>query len=153
MASGTMDSSTSGGMSSGMSGSFDVNNFATTLYSTSWMPTTSAGYAGSWLFLFFLALTWRGLTVALSKLDAYWARKHEAYNILVDGGKERVERKKVVEVWRTSVNLPRAVLATVNQGVAYLLMIAIMTMNVGFFFAVLVGYFVGEVSFKRLHAR
>ncbi|MCJ1405711.1 hypothetical protein MMC11_008941, partial [Xylographa trunciseda] len=121
MASGTTDSSTSGGMSSGMSGSFNVNNFATTLYSTAWMPTTPAAYAGSWLVLFFLALSWRGLTVALSKLDTYWARKHEGYNIVVDGGKERVDRKKAVEVWRTSVNLPRAALATVTQGIAYLL--------------------------------
>lgn len=29
-------------------------------------------------------------------------------------------------------------------------MIAVMTMNVGFFFAVLVGYFVGELIFGRL---
>ncbi|MCJ1320232.1 hypothetical protein MMC15_005570 [Xylographa vitiligo] len=135
MASGTVDSSAGGGMSSGMSGSFNVNNFATTLYSAGWMPSTPAAYAGTWLFLFFLAFIGRGLTVALSKLDAYWARKHEAYSILVDGGKERVERKKAVE------------------GIAYLLMIAVMTMNVGFFFAVLVGYFIGELSFKRLHAR
>ncbi|MCJ1387480.1 hypothetical protein MMC18_000323 [Xylographa bjoerkii] len=126
MASGMVDSSASSGMSSGMPGSFNVNNFATTLYSTGWMPTTPAGYAGSWLFLFFLALTWRGLTVTLSKLDAYWARKHEAYNILVDGGKERVGRKKAVEVWRTSVNLPRAALATVNQGIAYLLYVMLL---------------------------
>ncbi|MCJ1435846.1 hypothetical protein MMC27_005222 [Xylographa pallens] len=125
MASGSMDSSASSGMSSGMPASFNVNNFATTLYSTDWMPTTPAGYAGSWLFLFFLAFFWRALTVTLSKLDAYWARKHEAYSILVDGGKERVDRKKAVEVWRTSVNLPRAVLATVNQGIAYLLYVVL----------------------------
>lgn len=29
-------------------------------------------------------------------------------------------------------------------------MIAVMTMNVGFFFAVLVGYFVGELVFGRI---
>ena len=113
-------------MSSGMSGSFSVNNFATTLYSAGWMPSTPAAYAGTWLFLFFLAFIGRGLTVALSKLDTYWARKHEAYSILVDGGKERVERKKAVEVWRTSVNLPRALLATVNQGIAYLLYVELL---------------------------
>ncbi|MCJ1284909.1 hypothetical protein MMC26_004246 [Xylographa opegraphella] len=145
--------SASSGMLSGMSSSFNVNNFATTLYSTDWMPTTPAGYAGSWLFLCFLAFIWRGLIATLLKLDAYWTRKHETYSILVDGGKERVDRKQTVEVWRTSVNLPRAALTTVIQGIAYLLMIAVMTMNVGFFFAVLVGYFMGELSFKRLHAR
>ena len=121
MASGTMGATASSGMSSGMSSSFNVNNFGTALYSAGWMPSSPAGYAGTWLFLFFLALIWRGLTVTLSKLDAYWTRKHESYNILVDGGKERVGREKAVGAWRTSVNLPRAALATVNQGIAYLL--------------------------------
>lgn len=105
----------------GMPMAFSNENFATILYTSGWMPTTTAGYIGSWLFLFFLALIWRGLIRALSQLDRYWARKHEAYTILYDGGKERVSRERMVGVWRTSVNLPRATLATLNQGIAYLL--------------------------------
>ncbi|MCJ1479030.1 hypothetical protein MMC13_007714 [Lambiella insularis] len=134
----------------GMAMTFSNGNFATMLYSSGWMPTTPAAYAGSWFFLFFLALIWRGVTRSLVTLDRHWVRKHEAYTILYDGGKERASRDRTVGAWRTSVNLPRAALATVNQGLAYLLMIAVMTMNVGFFFAVLVGYFIGELSFGRI---
>ncbi|MCJ1242988.1 hypothetical protein MMC30_000184 [Trapelia coarctata] len=120
------------------------------LFSSAWMPTTPAGYAGSWLFLFFLAIIWRGLVLGLSRFDKYQMRKHESYVILVEGGKQQASRASTIGAWRWSVNLPRAVLATVNQGIAYLLMIAVMTMNTGFFFAVLVGYLFGELIFGRV---
>jgi hypothetical protein len=119
-----MPSSTamSGMMSSGGM-SFNAANFATTLYSTGWMPTTPAAYAGSWLFLFFLAIIWRGLVLGLHRLERHYVRKLEGYNILVDGGKQQVTRARTVGVWRISVNLPKALLAAVNQAIAYLLFV------------------------------
>ncbi|MCJ1409593.1 hypothetical protein MMC19_003674 [Ptychographa xylographoides] len=144
--SGMMDSSAMDGMPM----TFNSNNFTAALFASSWMPTTPAAYAGTWIFLFFLAIIWRALVRTSARLDRYWARKHEEYAILIDGGKERATREKTVAVWRWSVNLPRATLATVNQGIAYLLMIAVMTMNTGFFLAVLVGYFIGELCFGRI---
>ena len=101
--------------------SFNTNNLATVLYSSAWMPTTTAAYVGTWFFLFALALIWRGLVLALSKLDRHFIRKHEGYIILIDGGKQQATRAQTVGAWRVSVNLPRAALATVNQGIAYLL--------------------------------
>ncbi|KAF3490734.1 expression library immunization antigen 1 [Arthroderma uncinatum] len=48
--------------------------------------------------------------------------------------------------WRFSVDLPRAAMLTLNAGVGYLLMLAVMTMNVGYFLCVLVGIFVGDLG-------
>ncbi|KAJ5107109.1 Ctr copper transporter [Penicillium angulare] len=131
---------------------FNTNNLSAVLFSQSWMPTTIAGYVGSWFFLFFLAIIWRASAASLSKLDAFWAAKNARYSILVNGGQDDHEptQKDVAQSWRVSVNVPRALLRTIHQGIAYLLMIAVMTMNVGFFFAVLVGFFFGELLFGRV---
>ncbi|KAM5443186.1 hypothetical protein MferCBS31731_001503 [Microsporum ferrugineum] len=51
--------------------------------------------------------------------------------------------------WRFSVDLPRAAMLTLNAGVGYLLMLAVMTMNVGYFLCILVGIFVGDLAVGR----
>ncbi|TKA73678.1 hypothetical protein B0A55_05627 [Friedmanniomyces simplex] len=51
--------------------------------------------------------------------------------------------------WRFSTDLPRAGLFTLNAGLGYLLMLAVMTLNVGYFFSVLAGLFVGELAVGR----
>jgi len=51
--------------------------------------------------------------------------------------------------FRLSVDIPRAVLTTIIAGVSYLLMLAVMTMNVGYFLSVLAGVFVGELAVGR----
>ncbi|KAJ5656312.1 Ctr copper transporter [Penicillium longicatenatum] len=129
---------------------FNTDNLSAILFSQSWMPTTTAGYVGSWFFLFFLSVIWRASAAMLSKLDAFWAAKNARYSILINGGQDQPTQADLVSAWRLSVNLPRAALRMVHQGIAYLLMIAVMTMNVGFFFAVLVGYFFGELVFGRV---
>lgn len=51
--------------------------------------------------------------------------------------------------FRLHVDLSRAALVTVMVGVGYLLMLAVMTMNVGYFLSVLGGAFLGELLFGR----
>ncbi|KAJ5653959.1 Ctr copper transporter [Penicillium odoratum] len=144
-------SSTSSSDSMSMSDmAFNTNNLSAILFSQSWMPTTTAGYVGTWFFLFFLTVIWRGSAAMLSKLEVFWAAKNARYSILINGGQDQPTQSDLVQAWRLSVNLPRAALRMVHQGIAYLLMIAVMTMNVGFFFAVLVGYFFGELVFGRV---
>ncbi|KAF2458081.1 Ctr copper transporter family-domain-containing protein [Lineolata rhizophorae] len=57
-----------------------------------------------------------------------------------------------VQPWRFSTDLPRAALVTVIVGVGYLLMLAVMTMNVGYFMSVLAGAFVGDLAVGRYAA-
>ncbi|KXT12983.1 hypothetical protein AC579_3172 [Pseudocercospora musae] len=51
--------------------------------------------------------------------------------------------------WRFSTDLPRACIYVVQAGVAYLMMLAVMTLNVGYFLSVLAGLFVGELAVGR----
>lgn len=59
------------------------------------------------------------------------------------------ERVRLINPWRLSVDVPRGLLHFLYSGVGYLLMLAVMTANVGYFFAVLTGLFLGEVLFGR----
>jgi copper transporter 1 len=105
--------------SSSMMMAFNTENLSTMLYSSSWMPTTIGHYVGTWFFLFFLSIIWRGLVSVLAQRDRHWAHKHSTYEIRVKGGEELAKAGN--PVWRWSVNLPRAALAMVNQGIGYLL--------------------------------
>ncbi|KAI4725996.1 Ctr copper transporter [Aureobasidium sp. EXF-10728] len=51
--------------------------------------------------------------------------------------------------WRISTDLPRACVYTLQAGLGYLLMLAVMTLNVGYFLSVLAGLFVGELAVGR----
>ncbi|KAH8703993.1 Ctr copper transporter [Talaromyces proteolyticus] len=132
--------------------SFNTNNLETLLFSTSWVPITTGQYVGSWFFTFFLAVIWRALVFVQKRLDHYWIRKHSTQYVGNDSlGNIPVafSHTRSVQDWRLSVNLPRAILAYVVQSIAYLLMILVMTMNVGLFFAVTIGFFFGELFFGR----
>ncbi|KAI9749732.1 MAG: Oxysterol binding protein [Chaenotheca gracillima] len=56
---------------------------------------------------------------------------------------------RAVPAWRFSVDFPRAILGTVTVGIGYLLMLAVMTYNVGYFLSVLGGAFIGELVAGR----
>lgn len=88
-----------------------------------WTPSSSAGYAGTWLFLFFLGIIARGLGAGKAMLERYWIKKFTAMTITVnkDDTVEVVSGPSVARIWRTSVDLPRALLQMVIAGVYYLL--------------------------------
>jgi len=70
------------------------------------------------------------------------------------GGKGRLGKKSCggSVPWRLSVDLPRACIFTLQAGVGYLLMLAVMTLNVGYFLSVLAGLFFGELVLGRYTA-
>lgn len=77
--------------------------------------------------------------------------------VLTENGVEEdvmVVKKRSVGVrpWRLSVDPLRAVMDTVLAGVAYLLMLAVMTLNVGYFMSVLAGAFLGSLAVGRYSA-
>lgn len=59
------------------------------------------------------------------------------------------KRGKVVRPWRWSVDCARAGMDVVIAGVGYMLMLAVMTMNVGYFISVLGGIFLGSLVLGR----
>ncbi|KAK9449121.1 Ctr copper transporter family-domain-containing protein [Limtongia smithiae] len=54
-----------------------------------------------------------------------------------------------VRPWRLSVDVPLALLQLLFVGISYLLMLAAMTFNVGYFLSILAGFFLGELLFGR----
>ncbi|OAA72192.1 Ctr copper transporter [Cordyceps fumosorosea ARSEF 2679] len=61
----------------------------------------------------------------------------------------RKEAAAMARPWRFSVDPVRALLDTTIVGVGYLLMLAVMTMNVGYFMSVLGGVFLGSLAVGR----
>ncbi|OAV96079.1 hypothetical protein PTTG_02104 [Puccinia triticina 1-1 BBBD Race 1] len=51
--------------------------------------------------------------------------------------------------WSAQRDVPRGILAALHVGLEYFLMLAVMTYNVYFFVAIVLGHFVGEVAFGR----
>ncbi|KAF2689320.1 Ctr copper transporter-like protein [Lentithecium fluviatile CBS 122367] len=163
---------------SGMAMSFFTST-TTPLYSESWTPSSAGAYAGTCIFLILLAITLRALITAKSFLEARALasaikRRYvvvadqqtvgdKAFNdansltgILTTNGMQENVRiveapAKHVQPWRFSVDLPRAVIMTLIAGVGYLLMLAVMTMNVGYFLSVLAGAFIGELALGRFY--
>ncbi|RPB27516.1 hypothetical protein L211DRAFT_779621 [Terfezia boudieri ATCC MYA-4762] len=133
------------------------------LFSEAWTPKTIGQYAGACIFLIVLAIIYCALAAFKSIQDAKWHKDERARGIVVAGtrrnktvgsgnsGEGEEKENPWTAPWRLSIELPRAAISTVVSGVGYLLMLAVMTFNVGYFLSVLAGIFVGELAFGRLH--
>lgn len=150
---------------------------ATPLYSSAWTPSNAGAYAGTCIFLVILTIIGRLLLAYKAVQEARWLdqearRRYVAVNgklplaerisndsdasqmtLSANGVEEKVvvvERKRATtRPWRFSVDPVRAVLDTVIVGIGYLLMLAVMTMNVGYFMSVLAGVFIGSLAVGR----
>ncbi|KAK3393071.1 low affinity copper transporter [Podospora didyma] len=173
----TSDSSSMSGISTMMS-VFQTQR-ATPLYSTSWTPTSTGTYAATCIFLIVLALVFRGLLAAKAWQESRWLDAELNRRYVVVSGKaplsetlsrDSLAKKNMVlsengveenvmvvkkrttthaRPWRLSVDPLRAGLDTVIAAVGYLLMLAVMTMNVGYFLSVLGGTFLGSLLVGR----
>ncbi|KAG6367279.1 hypothetical protein INS49_001466 [Diaporthe citri] len=171
-----MDMSNSSTMMATMMVAFH-NDIATTLYSEMWTPSNAGTYAATCIFLIMLAVIFRSLFALKAIQESRWldqelnrryvvvngrrtmpddlARNSLKDNMMLsaNGVEEEVMvvKKKHTHArpWRFSVDPIRAVIDTIIAGVGYLLMLAIMTMNLGYFLSVLGGTFLGSLAAGR----
>ncbi|KAJ5484816.1 hypothetical protein N7539_004804 [Penicillium diatomitis] len=179
MGSSASSASSSSGASSamGMTMAF-TNAHSTHLFSAAWTPSSSGTYAATCIFLIVLAIIDRCLVAFKATMERHWLVTHlnrryiaiagktteagridgdpdaKAASLITAQGVE--ENVKLVHniahgpiPWRFSVDLPRAILFLFIVGVSYLLMLAVMTMNVGYFCSVLTGAFIGDLAVGR----
>ncbi|KAJ5571353.1 hypothetical protein N7535_005013 [Penicillium sp. DV-2018c] len=155
-----------------------TNSHDTPLFSNAWTPSSSGSFAGTCIFLIILAIIDRCLIAFKASMERHWQAVHLNQRYVTVAGKNTEAAKidadpdakiaslitaqgieesvKVVHnisqgplPWRFSVDLPRAFLFLCIAGVSYLLMLAVMTMNIGYFCSVLGGAFLGELAVGR----
>jgi len=135
------------------------------------------GYAGTCIFIIILATIFQCLLAVktwkeTAWLDAEFNRRYvvvagkspKAERIASDTDSKRMiltengveedvmvvkKRSMGTRPWRITTDPIRAVLDTIIAGVGYLLMLAVMTMNVGYFLSVLGGTFLGSLALGR----
>jgi len=150
---------------------------STPLYSSGWIPTSTGSYAGTCIFLILLAAVFRGLLAVKAWKETAWfdaefnrryvkvvGKPSKAERISSDSDSKRMiltengveedvvvvkKRSMAVRPWRITTDPLRAVIDTVIAGIGYLLMLAVMTMNVGYFMSVLGGTFLGSLAVGR----
>ncbi|CAL8574851.1 hypothetical protein XPA_000802 [Xanthoria parietina] len=154
------------------------NSVFTPYLSSNWKPSSQGGYAGTCLFLIFLGAFFRILMAGKHLIEQRWHDlESERRYVAVRGTPTEAERinadvdsKKAVLIseqgveepvkvvkrtrrpvtpWRFSIDGPRAAYTLLLSTVGYLLMLAVMTMNLGYFLSVLGGIFLGELAFGR----
>ncbi|KAI2472641.1 Ctr copper transporter family-domain-containing protein [Annulohypoxylon bovei var. microspora] len=162
-----MDSSSS---SSTMMTSADMammffQSVTTPLYSSAWTPQGQGSYAGTCVFLIALALVHRILIAGRSIVfDSNQALRQHRKAISSDsddypGSKSELDSmgNRFRSQWnshpfRVAAETSRALLEVIIGGIGYLLMLAVMTMNVGYFLSVLGGIFLGTFVAGRFGA-
>ncbi|KAJ5772276.1 hypothetical protein N7520_002805 [Penicillium odoratum] len=130
-------------------------SFKTPLYSEDWTPTSKGTYAGTCIFLIVLAVILRVLIAVRPVLEGrLWTDgishgsepligEHDRQKHISGVQKSFQELGRRWSRWRVNPAAGRATFELILAGVAYLLMLAIMTMNVGYFLSVLGGIWLG----------
>ncbi|KAI0908366.1 Ctr copper transporter [Ustulina deusta] len=155
------------------------NEMMTALYSYAWTPSTAGAYAGTIIFLIFLGAFFRFLLAGKAMAEARWLDAEMKRRYVVVQGKLPVSeqlsrddlskqvtltengveenvfvvqrREQIHRPFRLSIDPLRAAFDTLITGVGYLLMLAVMTLNVGYFLAVLGGTFLGSLLVGRFY--
>ncbi|KAG9240669.1 Ctr copper transporter family-domain-containing protein [Calycina marina] len=117
----------------------------TPLWFSALVPQTTAQYTGICLFVLAFATLFRLiLAFRLQFSSSFAAAQHPHKALLSPYTNDEMPRR-----WNIKETLVIAAMDALVAGVSYLLMLAVMTFNVGYFLSVLGGVFLGSVIFGR----
>ncbi|KAI8722769.1 Copper transport protein [Fusarium sp. LHS14.1] len=123
----------------------------TPLFSSAWVPSSDGTYAGTCIFLIAFAVIHQILNAVqrtiFSTPDAV-VLPRDSFNPNMSLA-ERLREQLANHPFRMATETSRALFQVVTSGIGYLLMIAVMTMNVGYFLSVLGGIFLGTLIAGR----
>lgn len=121
-----------------------TNAHNTPLFAASWIPSSPAGYAGTCIFLIVLAILDRCLIAFKALMERHWQAEYvnRHYVAIADKPSELERIASVVAAqgmedsirvvhsvssgpipWRSTIDVPRAVLFLIISGVSYLLFV------------------------------
>jgi len=115
-----------------------------------WVPTSEGYYVGSWFAVFLFAVFYEVLKLIRTRLEKQWNAQYEALSENI-GLINPIESSifKAQAPFRFGVDFARAFLHFLEVGWGLLIMLVAMTYNVGLFFAVCAGAFVGMLFTGR----
>jgi len=133
-----------------------------------WTPSSPGAIAGASIALLFLAMLERLVNAVRGRLDGYWASNalHRSAQHVVqddDASTKKLEtpslsdgsrvvvppRRRAVPPFIVAHDLPRGLVYMLQATINYALMLAVMTFQVGYFVAIIVGLGIGEATFGR----
>ncbi|KAH6646583.1 Ctr copper transporter family-domain-containing protein [Truncatella angustata] len=149
----------------------------TSLFSQAWTPSTTASYIATCIFLLLLGAVMRGMLAIKPVIEnAIWKLQSKKHEMLLSeedcsegidymkhhghirdgdvaiGGLYGILQGMVKRwrPWRFKPSVSRALYETLLSITGYLLMLAVMTMNIGYFFSVIAGVFLGTFVLGNL---
>ncbi|OJJ43060.1 hypothetical protein ASPZODRAFT_136602 [Penicilliopsis zonata CBS 506.65] len=150
---------------------FFRNDKRTTLYLAGWTPFSDGTYFLICSFLIGFAFITRALVAFRAVMEQRFRTKHlDRQRAAADDETSDTKEKKnktipfdlergpgnqqtstgvMAPPWRLIWDVPRALLFALIATCSYLLIIAVMTMNVGYFCSVITGLFLGELTYGR----
>jgi len=124
-----------------------------------WTPSTPGQFAGAWFAIFFLGLIFEGVQTLRYCMEVKYLHTGQNQQLKdEEEGDAKSDKAAAWESWARKHRLAkdqlladgcRALLQIVTVGVAYLLMLAVMSFHVGIFFAAIVGIGMGTFIFGR----
>ncbi|CAH7682819.1 Ctr copper transporter family-domain-containing protein [Phakopsora pachyrhizi] len=133
------------------------------LWFSGWVPKNGGAVFGACVGLFLLSALAKLLEAYRHQAHLAWSQpkwhdsgitQSSATEKLADGHDPTrdigIRRSIQSTPWNLKREISRGVLSTVQVTLGYFLMLAVMTFNVYFFLAIILGHFAGEVSFGRL---
>ncbi|MBW0496535.1 hypothetical protein O181_036250 [Austropuccinia psidii MF-1] len=126
------------------------------LWFSGWQPANAGSTMGACFGLFALAILNKILGALRQQAHLAWSINHAALvdtNTFdkepIDSAASNIKVTKPTTPWNAQQDIPRGVLAALHASIGYFLMLAVMTYNIYYFIAIILGYFCGEVIFGR----